>query len=119
MDEYISFGEFIAIKRKRAKYTARALAEALSLSPTYICNIEVGKRSAPSYKIQVKIAKALELNDEETAQLFDLAAKTKQRNPVPQDIAEYLRDDKVRKFLRKAMNSGYKGKDLIRLLQNK
>lgn len=116
MLEDISFGEFITIKRKQAKYSLRDFAKALSISSTYLCNIEKGKRPAPAHNIQVMMAQILELNSSDRNLLFDLATKTKQRITVPQDILEYLKDEDVCIFLRTAISLNYKGKDLLLLL---
>ena len=62
MLEDVTFGRFIAIKRKQAGFTIRELAEVVSLTPSYLCNIEMGKRPAPSGETQIMIACALDLN---------------------------------------------------------
>lgn len=117
MIKEMTFGEFIAIKRKQAKYTLKELAEILDLSPTYLCNIEHGKRPAPSFEIQVMMACALFLSDEDCFRMFDLAAKTKLRRTIPSDILDYIyNDNDVGAFLRTASKKQLKGKDLLTLI---
>jgi len=119
MLDNITFGEFITKKRKQAQLTLKDFAKALSLSSTYICNVEKGKKPAPAYNIQIKMAEVLKLDNRDRALLFDLATKTKQRVTVPQDILEYIKDDDVCSFLRTAINMNYEGKDLLLMLENK
>lgn len=117
MHKEMTFGEFVAIKRKQAKYTLKELAEVLDLSPTYLCNMEHGKRPAPSYEIQVMMACALFMSDEECFIMFDLAAKTKIRRTIPSDILDYIyNDNDVSAFLRAASKKNLKGKDLLALI---
>lgn len=119
LDE-ISFGEFIAVKRKQAGYTITGLANALSLSSTYLCNVEHGARPAPSYDIMVMMACLLELNDADRFVMFDLAAKTKNRITIPQDILNYIEHDSdVCLFLRIAGKQKISGKQLLELINGK
>lgn len=116
----ISFGEFITVKRKQAKYTLKDFAKALSLSSTYLCNVERGKRSAPSRSVQVKMANVLCLNHIERQQMYDLAAKTKQRMTIPHDVLEYItNDENVIIFLRSAMQLNVDGIDLLQLIDRR
>ncbi len=116
MLENITFGKFLTTKRKQAKYTIRSLAAALSLSETYLCNVEKGRRPAPSKNYLRKMVEILELNTLDKYLFYDLATKTKQRVTVPQDVLEYISDDDVCSFLRKAISCNYTGKDLLELL---
>ncbi len=120
MLEEVTFGEFIAAKRKQAKYTLKEFAEILDLSSTYLCNIEHGKRPAPSFAIQVMMACSLYLSDEECFRMFDLAAKTKLRLTIPSDVLNYLyNDEDVCLFLRTVAKKKLTGKDLFSLIDSK
>ncbi len=120
MLEEMTFGEFIAVKRKQAKYTLRELGKVLDLSPAYLCNIEHGKRPAPSFDIQVMMACVLYLSDEDCFRMFDLAAKTKLRRTIPSDVLNYIYKDKdVCLFLRTAAKKNLNGKDLFLLIDSK
>jgi len=119
MTDGITFGEYITEKRKQAKYSMRQFAKAISLSPSYLCNVEHGARPAPSYDILQIMARVLELNNEERLKLFDLAAKTKQRNTIPHDVFEYIvNDNNVCAFLRIAIENKLDGKQLMRLINS-
>jgi len=114
-----TFGEFITAKRKQAKISLREFAKMTSFSPAYISQIESGKRPAPALNSQNKIADILNLCEADRIVMFDLAAKTKTRNPIPADIAEYIKnDEQVQLFLRYAINNKYIGMDLLKLLRN-
>lgn len=119
LDE-MTFGEFIAAKRKQCKYTLKDFAGVLSLSSTYLCNIEHGIRPAPTYDVLVMMSCVLELNDADRLRMFDLAAKTKQRITIPQDVLEYIEnDDTVRLFLRTAIKHKINGEQLLELINGK
>lgn len=119
LDE-LTFGEFITVKRKQSKYTIKDLADKLSLSSTYLCNVEHGVRPAPSYDMLVRIARALELNNEDRLKMFDLAAKTKQRVKIPEDVVEYIeKDQNVCLFLRTAIERKLNGLQLLILINGK
>ena len=119
LDE-LTFGEFITAKRKQSKYTLKDLANILSLSSTYLCNVEHGVRPAPSYDILIMMACALELNNKDRSIMFDLAAKTKQRVTIPQDVLEYIEsDNNVCLFLRTAIENKLNGQQLLQLINGK
>lgn len=116
LDE-LKFGEFITVMRKREKIKLRSFSQMLSLSPAYVSTMENGKRPAPSLEIQQKIAKLLNLSAEESAIMYDLAAKTKRRSTLPADIIMYIEEDHtLLSFLRKAKSLGYTGADLLKLI---
>jgi transcriptional regulator with XRE-family HTH domain len=45
-DEELSFGEFILERRKKLDMTGRELANKLSISAVYLCDIEKGRKAA-------------------------------------------------------------------------
>ena len=97
----MEFGGFVKKKRQSLNITLRALAERLEIAPSYMSDIEKGKRNAPTQEILEKMASVLELNAEEKNKLFDLAAESK--NEVAQDLTRYLSENKtVRIALRRA-----------------
>jgi transcriptional regulator with XRE-family HTH domain len=116
LDE-LTFGEFITVKRKQLDISLRQLSQMLSLSATYLSHMERGMRPAPTYENQVKIADLLRLSEQEKECFFDLAARTRTRNTIPLDIAEYIMHDQaVRVFLRTAIQLKYSGEDLLNLI---
>lgn len=113
----LTFGEFITVKRKQANIQLRDFAAMLSLSAGYLSQIERGIRPAPTYKNQLKLVQTLGLIGEERDMFFDLAAKTRLRNTIPMDIAEFVVQDRaVQAFLRTAIQRGYSGEDLQKLI---
>ena len=67
------FGEYIKKLRLEREITLRRFAAAIGVSPEYECNMEKGRRPAPTPEILQKIIRVLLLNKEETEQLYDLA----------------------------------------------
>ena len=116
LDE-MKFGEFIAVKRQQANLSMRELCQMTSLSPSFFCKMESGKRPAPSGETQLIIARALNMTEAECIKLFDLAAETKRDGTLPYDISNYINsDDDIKLFLRKAIKCGIKGADLLKLI---
>ena len=100
MNETITFGSFIREKRLvlDPNVSLRKMAELLNLSPVYMSNIETGRDTAPKPEILVILAKQLKLNKEETEQMYDLAAKSKNKVSVPSDLPEYITTHKYAKI---------------------
>ena len=100
MDE--RFGKFVRQKREEKKINLRKLAEILDIAPAYMSDIEKSRRYPPDReKIEI-IAKTLELTEEETNRLFDMAALAKD-NTVSPDLPKYIMEnDIVRVALRRA-----------------
>ena len=51
----MTFGEYIKEKRLEKGITLRGFAEIIDISPVYMCNLEKGRRPAPSEAIMEKI----------------------------------------------------------------
>ena len=99
------FGEFIAEKRKAKGMTLRGLAAEIGIVPAFMSDIEKGHRYPPKKETLDKIVQALNLNEEDTNKMFDLAAEEKD-NTVSPDLPEYImNNDKVRAALRLARDS--------------
>lgn len=97
----MKFGGFVKDKRQSLNITLRAFAERLEIAPSYMSDIEKGKRNAPTQEVLEKMASVLELNNNDRNKLFDLAAESK--NEVAQDLTQYLSENKsVRVALRRA-----------------
>lgn len=100
MDE--RFGKFVRERREEKKINLRKLAEILEIAPAYMSDIEKSRRYPPDREKIEKIAKALELNQNETNYLFDMAAHAKD-NTVSPDLPDYIMgNDIVRVALRRA-----------------
>lgn len=99
MNENTNFGQFISDLRNRHSMKGQALAEEIGISRSYLCQLEHGVRLNPDADVIIKIVKALDLTNEETAALCDMYAEaTGQLSP---DIAEYVKSCKaVQKAIR-------------------
>ena len=122
MEERITFGGYVRKKRLAAGINLRKLAGILEIAPAYMSDIENDHRYPPEKEKIIQIAEALHLTQEETNELFDLAAGNK-KNSVSPDIADYIMDqDKSRVALRLARDIGAGEKEweaIIRMLENK
>ena len=105
----ITFGSFIAEKRKAHKFNLRDTAKHLNIAYGYLCDIEQSRRPAPNGDFVERISAFLNLDKSEHELLLDLAAKS--RNPrsslcVPAwsaDLPDYIMEkDIVRAALRVA-----------------
>lgn len=106
--EKLTFGQYVREKRCKKMITLRKLAEELDIVPGYMSDIENDNRYPPEKNKIEKIALVLQLSQDETNLLFDLAAGNK-KNSVPPDLAEYIvSSDKCRLALRLArdINAG-------------
>ena len=101
----IAFGDFISRKRTEKKITLMNMSRMLSISPSYLADIEHGRRNPMDREKIPKLADILELSDKEREEMFDLAGKT--RNEAPADLSSYLVENPhVRYALRKAKSMG-------------
>lgn len=87
----ITFGEYLANKRKEREMSLRLLAKELDVSPTYLSDVENNRRNALSYENLQKIIEILKLNEEEQSNLYDLAGKAK--DTIPADIEEFVKEN--------------------------
>lgn len=97
----MTFGEYIEEKRKSKKITLRGLAEKLDIAPSYMSDIEKGKRNPNRKELIDNIAKILNLTQEEHNELYDLSAQQNE-NDVSVDLTEYIMNDK---FARTALRT--------------
>jgi len=96
-----SFAAFVTRKRKEHNMTMRALANVLGVSGPYLYDVEQGHRNPLKKENLEKMAAFFELDEEETALMFDLAGID--RGIVPLDLPDYiLNNTYVRVALRKA-----------------
>ncbi len=99
------FGAFIAQKRIEKDVKLRPIAEKLGVSVTYLSDIIKGRRNPPEKEGLEALAEALQLNDAERDQMFDLAGRD--RSQVSPDLPDYIMDEKLpnaRVALRRARN---------------
>ena len=84
----MTFGSLLRQLREEKRLRQVDVANAIGVSTVYICDIEKDRRNPPSYKKLQLIAGKLELTEEKTAELFDLAGQA--RGEVAPDIIAYL-----------------------------
>ena len=100
----LHFGEFLVPQRVQSDIPAQWLAEALGISQVYMCDIEKGRRRI-SEALLPRLAELLKLSEEESYEMYDLAAQAK--NTVSADVAEYImQNDIVRRLIRTAQKIG-------------
>ena len=99
------FGAFIARKRIEKDVKLKPIAERLGVSVTYLSDIIKGRRNPPDKDGLDALATALQLDDVERDEMFDLAGR--ERRQVSPDLPDYIMDEKLpsaRVALRRARN---------------
>ena len=111
------FGDFVREKRLERKINLRKLAEIIGIVPAYMSDIENNRRYPPDKEKIYKIASALELSEDETNTLFDLAANEKE-NSVSSDLPEYIMGtDNARVALRMARDLNADDEDWLKVIE--
>ena len=111
------FGDFVREKRLQRKINLRKLAEIIGIVPAYMSDIENNRRYPPDKEKIYRIAEALELSEEETNTLFNLAANEKE-NTVSPDLPEYIMGtDKARVALRMARDLNADDEDRMKVIE--
>nr|WP_298568743.1 helix-turn-helix transcriptional regulator [uncultured Mogibacterium sp.] len=100
------FGKFIEARRKALGKTLRGLAAELGIAPAFMSDIEKGHRYPPAREKLEELAKLLQLSQEDTDKMFDLAAGER-KNSISPDLPEYIMGSpKARTALRMARDKG-------------
>jgi len=90
----MTFGEYL--KRLDKEITLRGFAKLVDISPVYLCDLEKGRKAAPSMEVMQKMVSKLALNKEESERFYDLAAlEQTAKNPIPKDLNAFLKDNRV------------------------
>ena len=100
------FGAYIAQKRVEKDVKLKPIAEQLGVSVTYLSDIIKGRRNPPDIDGLEALANALNINEEERDEMFDLAGR--ERKQVSPDLPEYIMGEDIptaRVALRRARNS--------------
>lgn len=87
------FGAFIARKRLEKDVKLRPIAESMGVSVTYLSDIIKGRRNPPDKEGLEALAKALQLDEQERDEMFDLAGRD--RNQVSPDLPDYIMDESI------------------------
>lgn len=113
---YQNFGEFLQKKREEAQITLRGMATKLDVSPSYLSDIEKGRRNPPEMDKLDLIANILHLSDDDKTVMLDLAGKM--RNTVAPDLPEYIMErDYVSAALRTARDLDASEADWLRFVE--
>ena len=100
-----NFGKFIEQKRKTLGKTLRGFAAEVGIAPAFMSDIEKGHRYPPNKDKLYDMARILQLNEDETNTMFDLAAGERD-NAVSPDLPEYIMsNEKARAALRMARDN--------------
>lgn len=92
----MTFGEYLKQKRLDKEITLRGFAKLVDISPVYLCDLEKGRKAAPSMEVMQKMVSKLALNKEESKRFYDLAAlEQTAKNPIPKDLNAFLKDNRV------------------------
>lgn len=92
----MTFGEYLKQKRLDKEITLRGFAKLVDISPVYLCDLEKGRKAAPSMEVMQKMVSKLALNKEEFERFYDLAAlEQTAKNPIPKDLNAFLKDNRV------------------------
>lgn len=92
----MTFGEYLKQKRLDKEITLRGFAKLVDISPVYLCDLEKGRKAAPSMEVMQKMVSKLALNKEESERFYDLAAlEQTAKNPIPKDLNSFLKDNHV------------------------
>lgn len=92
----MTFGEYLKQKRLDKEITLRGFAKLVDISPLYLCDLEKGRKAAPSMEVMQKMVSKLALNKEESERFYDLAAlEQTAKNPIPKDLNAFLKDNHV------------------------
>ena len=85
----MTFGEYLKQKRLDKEITLRGFAKLVDISPVYLCDLEKGRKAAPSMEVMQKMVSKLALNKEESERFYDLAAlEQTAKNPIPKDLKD-------------------------------
>ena len=93
--EQDTFGKFLKRKRLEHQLTLRGFAGQMKLSPVYICDIEKDRKPAPSDERLEQIARLLMLDKREVEIMRDLAAMSRSRPAVSNDLPEYIMENEI------------------------
>ena len=92
----MTFGEYLKQKRLDKEIKLRGFAKLVDISPVYLCDLEKGRKAAPSMEVMQKMVSKLALNKEESERFYDLAAlEQTAKNPIPKDLNAFLKDNRV------------------------
>lgn len=113
VDDNRRFCDLLAQMIKKANMTNVKFYTELRIKKPYFYDILSGKVNPPPPDRQFAMLKLLNPTDEDATLFFDLAAK--ERDEVPADIAKKIKDESLKKQLRRNINY----KELLKNGENK
>jgi len=90
MNDRQIFGAFLKEKRNARVITLRAMAEMIGVGYGYYSDLESGRRTPIELEFLDKIKAALQLSEDDSRKLYDLAGKA--REAAPPDLTGYIND---------------------------
>lgn len=102
VNDTCKFCELLALMIKESNLSNVKFYTSLGIKKPYFYDILSGKVNPPPPERQFAMLKLLNPTEEQRALFFDLAAQ--ERNEVPADIAEKLKDKEIRSKLRQSIN---------------
>lgn len=93
METRTTLGQFIAHQRKKRSMSSQELANMLSISVSYLSQLEHGVRVNPNIELLLHLSEALHLSSEETEVLFDLYASV--NDALSPDVVLYARSNPI------------------------
>ena len=115
MNLNLTFGVFIKQVRTRYEISSTELARKVGISTAYLTQIELGERIHPNPTLVLRVAKALNMNHDESELLFDLYSEA--TGQLPPDITEYLTGNQAAlQALRQARDANVTAEDWERFI---
>lgn len=113
------FGEYLKNLRLKKDISLREFAKKLGIQPSYLSDIEQGKRNAPSKEKQEQIIRELNLNEQETDKFYDLAKEGKETE-IAEDVKDIITSNESLTVLcRKIRRENINVEDIIRQLNKR
>ncbi len=114
---YTNIGEFINQKRIEKSITIRKMANMLSISPTFLADIEHDRRNPMDMEKLEELAAVLGLSQDEKDEMYDLAGKKRQE--VAPDLKDYVVGNQYISYaLRKAKNMGAGEEEWLKMVED-
>lgn len=113
----MNIGEFICQKRLERNFTLRELADMLSISLTYLADIEHDRRNPMDKEKLEELAHVLNLTKTEQEEMYDLVGK--KRREVAPDLTDYVVDNSYVSYaLRRARDAGAGEEDWKKMVES-
>jgi len=106
-EQNMRFGDYVRKKRKDAGLTLSDVATHIDVSQPYLCEVENRRKLPFDGGKMAMFAKLVQLTEEETALLYDLASRDKR--DVPNDIEDIFMYEKVGELARIALRQSKAG----------